>query len=151
MRKITHIVVHCSAGPQAQSTTSIKQYWAKKLGWKSYGYHYIINGNGSVEKLTPEAQPSNGVKGYNSRIINVCYKGGQDGTDTRTPPQKRALLALLSDLAERYPEAAICGHRDFSPDLNEDGRITPNEYIKLCPCFDAKAEYAHLTKWRLNE
>ncbi|MDA5624327.1 N-acetylmuramoyl-L-alanine amidase, partial [Pasteurella multocida] len=30
----------------------------------------------------------------------------------------------------------ICGHRDLSPDLNGDGTITPNEWLKDCPCFD---------------
>jgi N-acetylmuramoyl-L-alanine amidase len=36
------------------------------------------------------------------------------------------------------------GHRDTSPDLNKDGKITPNEYIKSCPCFDAITEYKEL-------
>lgn len=45
---------------------------------------------------------------------------------------------------KKYPKAVIQGHRDFSPDLNKDGKITPNEWIKLCPCFDAKTEYANL-------
>ena len=47
-------------------------------------------------------------------------------------------------LKKKYPKAVIQGHRDFSPDLNKDGKITPNEWIKLCPCFDAKTEYASL-------
>ena len=49
---------------------------------------------------------------------------------------------LLLKLA---PQATILGHRDLSPDSNGDGRITPNEWIKQCPCFDALHEYQHLT------
>ena len=45
---------------------------------------------------------------------------------------------------KKYPEAVIQGHRDFSPDLNGNGRIEKSEWIKLCPCFDAKEEYATL-------
>ena len=45
-------------------------------------------------------------------------------------------------LKKKYPEAVIQGHRDFSPDLNKNGRIEKNERIKDCPCFDAKEEYA---------
>lgn len=32
----------------------------------------------------------------------------------------------------------VIGHRDTSPDLNGNGRIDPQEYIKACPCFDVK-------------
>jgi hypothetical protein len=30
----------------------------------------------------------------------------------------------------------VCGHRDLSPDLNGNGEIEPEEWIKQCPCFD---------------
>jgi len=36
------------------------------------------------------------------------------------------------------------GHRDTSPDLNKDGKISSSEYIKSCPCFDAIPEYKNL-------
>lgn len=52
MREIRFIVIHCTAGNQDQKTTDIKAYWANKLGWKSYGYHYLINKDGSIENLT---------------------------------------------------------------------------------------------------
>ena len=31
----------------------------------------------------------------------------------------------------------VVGHRDLSPDNNQDGKITPNEWLKTCPGFDA--------------
>jgi len=144
MREISYIAVHCTAGKPTQDTASIKQYWAKVLGWHSYGYHFLVSADGTVENLTPIEQPSNGVKGYNHNSIHICYKGGWDGTDTRTPKQKEALLRTIRYLKARFPQAKIQGHRDFSPDLNHDGKITPNEWVKLCPCFDAAKEYANL-------
>ena len=45
---------------------------------------------------------------------------------------------------EIWPRAKICGHRDFSPDKNGNGVIDPWEYIKACPCFDARHEYAYI-------
>ena len=30
------------------------------------------------------------------------------------------------------------GHRDLSPDLNGNGEIEPEEWIKACPCFEVK-------------
>lgn len=144
MRKIDYIVVHCTAGPQAQTTKSIIDYWRNKLKWRTVGYHYIIDADGKVEQLQQLENQTNGVAGYNANSVHVCYKGGWNGTDTRTPEQKKALILVLRDLKKRFPAAKIRGHRDFSPDRNGDGKITPDEWIKLCPCFDAKAEYANL-------
>jgi N-acetylmuramoyl-L-alanine amidase len=144
MRNIEYIVVHCTAGKSDQTTQSIKQYWANVLGWKTYGYHHLIGANGVIEDLTPHEKPTNGVKGYNATSIHVCYKGGWNGKDTRTPMQKDSMLMLLIRLKKLYPKAKIKGHRDFSPDLDKDGVIEPHEWIKLCPCFDAKAEYSKL-------
>ena len=44
---------------------------------------------------------------------------------------------------------AGCGHRDLSPDLNGNGEIEPEEWVKACPCFDAEEE--GLTRNLLNE
>ena len=80
---------------------------------------------------------------------STCYEGGVDDAgqpaDTRTPAQRTALIQLLQLLLKLAPQATILGHRDLSPDSNGDGRITPNEWIKQCPCFDALHEYQHLT------
>lgn len=64
--------------------------------------------------------------------------------DTRTNAQQRTLRRLVAALLLRYPEAQVVGHRDLSPDSNADGCITPDEWIKLCPCFDARNEYVEL-------
>ena len=58
------------------------------------------------------------------------------GTTAFTKAQWAALAEIVQDRARRYPDAIICGHRDLSPDLNGDGKITANEWIKLCPGFD---------------
>ena len=144
MRQIDYIVVHCTAGTAQQSTQSIFDYWKHKLGWKSYGYHILIGEWGVVENITPIEKPSNGVKGYNHNSIHVCYKGGLNGVDTRTMQQKEAIVNVLKNLLKSFPKARIVGHRDLSPDLNKDGKITPNEFLKICPCFDAIIEYQYL-------
>ncbi|KAA3861402.1 N-acetylmuramoyl-L-alanine amidase, partial [Bacteroides ovatus] len=40
-----------------------------------------------------------------------------------------------------YPNCRICGHRDLSPDLNGNGEIEPEEWIKACPCFNAETDW----------
>lgn len=56
----------------------------------------------------------------------------------RTKAQKRVLYQLIMDLQKEYGILQVLGHRDTSPDLNEDGVIEANEYVKVCPCFDVK-------------
>lgn len=150
MRKISYIVIHCTAGPLKQKTENIQSGW-RALGWKVDGYNILI-GENKTEQLVPFERPSNGVKGFNSSIINICYKGGDSkGTDTRTGYQKQQILdsiqkALLWCAQHHTPEELaairIVGHRDFSRDLNRDGKISKNEWEKTCPCFDAECEYA---------
>ena len=41
-----------------------------------------------------------------------------------------------------YPGCRVCGHRDLSPDLNGNGEIEPEEWVKACPCFEVKVEYS---------
>lgn len=146
MREIKYIAVHCTAGPQRQTIADLQSEFKRK-GWKNPGYHYVISPDGKITQLLDEGKISNGVKGYNSVSVNVAYIGGiADGkaTDNRTDAQKKSLRQLLANLKRKYPEAVIQGHRDFSPDANKNGRIEPHEWVKMCPCFDAREEYKDL-------
>lgn len=135
MRNVKYLVLHCTAGQPNQTTKSILDYWRNVLKWKSVGYHYLINADGSVEQLAKEHEITNGVAGFNSVSIHISYKGGVDKLgnpmDTRTEAQKQAIKTLLIDLRKRYPKAIIQGHRDFGAK-------------KACPSFDAKSEYKHI-------
>ena len=147
MRNIKNIFIHCSAG--YGNVESMKKWW-RSLGWKTDGYHYVIDREGNIIPLVPENKVSNGVKGFNSTAINVCYIGGVNkddyskAEDTRTEAQKESLIKLLKELKLKYPKAEIKGHRDASPDINKNGKIDPWERIKECPSFDAIPEYENL-------
>lgn len=97
------------------------------------GYHYVIRRNGSIETGRPLAMSGAHTLGHNAHSIGICYEGGLDGegkpADTRTPEQRRSLVALLRHLKTLYPHATIHGHNEFA--------------AKACPCFDAR-EYAEL-------
>lgn len=147
MRNIKYIAVHCTASHQSMTIEGLKQEFRRK-GWVNPGYHYVVSPDGKISQLLDEEKVSNGVRGYNSETINVAYIGGIDingkPIDNRTDAQKASLCSLLKMLHKKYPTAVIQGHRDFSPDLNKDGKITSNEWMKACPCFNAKEEYANL-------
>ena len=148
-RLITDIVVHCTASKEGISYTAddIRRIH-KTQGWSDIGYHYVVRLDGKVELGRDVDVIGAHVSGYNTHSIGVVYVGGIGANgkakDTRTEPQKAALLKLLKSLRKIYPNARIRGHRDFSPDKNRNGIIEPFEWVKDCPCFDAKAEYGNI-------
>lgn len=153
MNKIDSIVIHCSATKEGVDYR-VKDIdkWHRERGFQMIGYHYVIDLDGTVELGRPLSMNgahcnTAGLSGesYNKHSIGICYVGGLDrngkAKDTRTDAQKAALRTLVARLREKYPIKEVIGHRDASPDRNGDGKITPDEYIKLCPCFDVKSEF----------
>jgi N-acetylmuramoyl-L-alanine amidase len=155
MRKITHIVIHCTAGPQTQTVEAIQGYWRRVLGWKQPGYHHLIRADGTVADLQPIERRTNGVAGHNAGSIHIGYLGGVEVTssrdakgkvinvlgkavDNRTPEQRATMERLVRKYHKLYPTAVILGHRDFSPDKNRDGIIQPSEWMKTCPSFSVR-------------
>jgi len=136
MRTIKYIAVHCTATAQTATVSSIQNYWRNEKKWKMSGYHFIIKPDGEIVQLLDISGVSNGVQGFNSETINICYIGGVDKalkpTDNRTDAQKKALQLKLKELKEQFPNAKIQGHRDFKG------------VKKACPSFDAKKEYENI-------
>ncbi len=138
-RKIDTIIVHCSATPEgANFNASDIDRWHRKppFNFRCIGYHYVVLLDGTIELGRHIGEVGAHCAGHNKHSIGVCYIGGvrKDGhtpKDTRTLPQKEALLELLKALKARFPTAEIRGHRDFSP--------------KNCPSFDATKEYSFLS------
>jgi len=136
MRKVKNIVIHCTATPQSAKPQSIINYWKNNLGWKSPGYHRLIEADGTINELSSFENPTNGVAGHNSDSIHISYIGGVDvknnPVDNRTAEQKCAILHCISEARKLYPNAKILGHRDFP------------KVAKACPSFDAVNEYKNL-------
>lgn len=154
MKTIDSIVIHCSATRAGQDVRAADiDKWHKERGFACIGYNYVIDLDGMVEigrPLSMDGAHCNtaGLSGqsYNKHSIGICYVGGLDENgnpaDTRTPEQKKALANLVNKLCDEYPIVEVLGHRDASPDANGDGKITPNEWVKQCPCFDVKSEFS---------
>jgi N-acetylmuramoyl-L-alanine amidase len=147
MRVINYIVVHCTGGNLNETIPQLKAGF-KANGWKNNGYHIVVDGKGARHDITPLEQVANGVQGHNANSIHVSYMGGiykaGKGIDTRTAEQKLQLVSILKELRSKYPKATILGHREFSPDKNKNGVIESFEWTKVCPCFNAKQEYAKI-------
>jgi len=142
-RVINEIIVHCSATREGKNYTvaDIKRWHITPVskggrGWSDIGYHYVIHLDGSVHKGRDVNTSGSHCVGHNTHSIGICYVGGceaYDGRtpkDTRTQAQKKSMLDLLKELKKLYPNARIRGHRDFAN--------------KACPSFDATKEYSNL-------
>lgn len=150
---IDAIIIHCSATREGQDVRAADiDKWHKERGFACCGYHYVIDLDGKVEVGRPLSMDgahcnTKGVSGksYNKHSVGICYVGGLDkdgnAKDTRTEAQKKAMRELIDSLMDKYPIIEVIGHRDASPDQNGDGQITKNEWIKLCPCFEVRAEF----------
>lgn len=104
-----------------------------------------IRRNGDIKSTRPIGRIGAHARGFNKESIGICYEGGLDcrgvPKDTRTSWQKHSLRVLILTLLKDFPGCRICGHRDLSPDLNGNGEIEPEEWIKACPCFEASKEW----------
>ncbi len=136
-RNIREIIIHCSATPEGRNyTVEDIRRWHRQQGWSDIGYHYVIYRDGTIHEGRHVDIAGAHCVNHNAHSIGICYIGGvaSDGKtpkDTRTLTQRAALLSLLNELRQLYPNAKIYGHRNFDP-------------RKACPSFDAMSEYRNI-------
>ncbi|MBR5351616.1 MAG: N-acetylmuramoyl-L-alanine amidase [Prevotella sp.] len=127
MRKITLIIIHCSATREDRSYSfeACRRDHIMHRHFKDIGYHYYITRDGRIHKGRPEEQVGAHCKNHNRHSIGICYEGGLDASghpaDTRTAAQRASLHALVHSLRRDYPQALVVGHHTLNPQ-------------KACPC-----------------
>ena len=82
MRKISKIIVHCSATQEGKdiSVDTIRK-WHLKRGWRDIGYHFVISLDGEIEEGRPIEQSGAHTKGHN-------YENGLQKTPERHSKEK---------------------------------------------------------------
>ena len=158
MKQIDSIIIHCSATRAGQDLRAGDiDRMHRQRGFSQIGYNFVIDLDGLVENGRPLSVDgahcnTKGFSGqsYNKHSVGICYIGGLDAdgkaADTRTEAQKAALRELVAKLCKAYPIVELLGHRDTSPDLNANGEVEPCEFLKACPCFDVRSEFATFLK-----
>lgn len=143
-RTINLAVWHCSADEAGvDHPLSYYDRLHRNRGFRKIGYHIIIHPDGVAEYGRGINEMGAHAKGYNRNSIGIMYVGGLlNGipADTRTFDQKENMRSLKFWLDYFYPGIKHVGHRDLSVDLNGDGVITKQEWMKACPCFDVKTQ-----------
>lgn len=140
MRKISEIIIHCSATIEGRDYTVAEiELWHRQRGFSGIGYHYVIYRDGSIHAGRYLELAGAHCQGHNAHSIGICYIGGLSEEclpkDTRTPAQKAALRTLVAQLQERFSYPApdgtlivpsVHGHNEFCD--------------KDCPCFRVPEE-----------
>ena len=139
-RKITEIIVHCTATPEGNDTTveAIRKMHMRDRGFSDIGYHYVVYLDGSIHEGRSVHQAGAHCSGHNSNSIGVVYVGGLENIpgvpyeklppkDTRTSAQKKALLKLVKALMKLYrlPSSRVYGHYQFANKACPSFKIEP--------------------------
>ena len=128
-RKINKIIVHCTATPEGKDyTVDTIRGWHLKQGWKDIGYHYVVTRDGVIHDGRSIHEVGAHTTNHNANSIGIVYVGGlapdgKNAKDTRTDPQREALVSIVRDLMALYG-------------LNLQQVHCHNEYAaKACPSF----------------
>lgn len=143
VKGIHTVVVHCSATRMGREVTIEEiDSWHRDRGFAMFGYHRFIDVEGGRHQGRPFARRGAHVEGENSGTVGLCIAGGlnedlKPEEEMFMPVQYEALHEELWYLKRALPGLKrIVGHRDYSPDIDGDGIITPAEWIKACPCLE---------------
>lgn len=116
-RHIRYIIVH--------STATFNPKLSQHYGL----FHYVVERNGEVKKIHPDATIVKNIEAIDNDAIHIAYAGGRNKTgilgDTKTPVQEEALFNKLVTLTVKYPSAEIMGHDEIDSQAN-------------CPGFNVK-------------
>jgi hypothetical protein len=162
-RTIKKIIIHCSATPNGRrDTLSSIDAGHKARGFrrnsqyvrshnpelKHIGYHRIILADGTRRTGRHLEEIGSHVRGNNSDSIGVMMMGTDKFSEQQWIGLREEIMQLAREILNKkitsveqclnaLKEAGITigGHRDFSPDLNGDGQVTRNEWLKICPGF----------------
>lgn len=135
MRKLTRIILHCTATPEGRhvDVATIRE-WHRKRGWSDIGYHYVIYLDGSVHNGRPVEKVGAHVSGHNADTIGVVYVGGTDAAgkakDTMNDAQETAFVNLVASLRAKYGALTLHGHNEYA--------------AKACPSFNVKQKFQWL-------
>jgi N-acetylmuramoyl-L-alanine amidase len=137
------IWVHCAATrpewlagrPLAEKVAEITRWHVQERKWRTIGYHYVIDRDGSIAQGRAETEAGAHVAGHNTGSIGICLIGGFGSNENDaferhfTPEQDRALRGLIEEISSRAAIKRVRGHNEAA--------------AKACPGFQVSRWLAH--------
>ena len=129
MRRITEIILHCSATrpkwmegkPTAEKVDEIRRWHVEERKWRDIGYHFVIDRDGCVARGRPIAQTGAHTVNKNAGTIGVCLIGGHGSSaddafsENYTEAQDKAARSLILQLRQQFPAIdRVTGHNDYA-------------------------------------
>jgi len=103
------IIHHTESGDVSAATV---HQWHLDRGWSGIGYHYLIHGDGRIERGRPEWAVGAHAKPANYNGIGVCFAGSFMGGNEPTQAALDAAGELVRAIRSRYGEIPVRRHRD---------------------------------------
>lgn len=114
-RKITEIIVHCTATPEGRPTTIAElTKWHKQRGFSTIGYHYVVMIDGVVCNGRDVNVIGAHCVNHNSNSIGVCYVGGLDISGKKKGHANRITKVRIAYVVEKV-KGVISECKDIRP------------------------------------
>lgn len=118
-----YMIIHQSSGDSCNDTTScsiqmknIENFHVHSHGWRGIGYNFCIGQDGAVYEGRGWNVQSEGIMGYNTHSLSICFIGTFD----KTIPNFRSFLAaqelITCGINKRFisPSYSLIAHRQIS-------------------------------------
>jgi N-acetylmuramoyl-L-alanine amidase len=124
--------------------------WVRNFNphFKYIGYQNFIGVDGKLETGRALEEVGAHVQGNNANSVGTCMAGTDKFTEEAWLALRSHIISLAGTIygkqilsvdsalnAYQEMKIKVSGHRDYSPDLDGDGVIERNEWLKICPGF----------------
>jgi len=121
-RDIKYLVIHTAGSSTSTTPASLMRFFFNERdgsGWKTGGYHWIVDRNGNGTRAYSDDVSTNGASGINSNSIHLNWIGGYSGAGEPlnfniTPGQVNTLKRLVRKYTDLYPNIKVLGHNQCS-------------------------------------
>lgn len=112
----TTLVIHHSYPILRDSGTmrDVQNAHLDAQGWADVGYHFAVDGKGTIYEGRDIRVRGSNVAGYNTGVIGVVAIGDFDN-EAPSLPQLQAIMQLALWLRDAYTLTHIAGHYEFNP------------------------------------
>lgn len=135
---VDEIAVHCAAtlpawmqGQSLAAKVAEITAWHRARGWRTIGYHHVIDRDGARATGRAETEIGAGIEGHNRGVIHICLIGGHGSASTDafsrhfTTAQDRELRETIAEISARTTIRRVSGHNEWA--------------AKACPGFNVPA------------
>ena len=113
LRKETNrIIIHHSLSPRDRTTVEDLRKWhVDENGWEDIGYHFFVNGSGTMYNCRPLVYQGAHARGKNHDSIGVCL-AGDFNKEVPSYKQLKGLINVVNGLNMIFGVLPVCYHRE---------------------------------------